>query len=47
MLRKLALATMLFGQILLFAAVAGNTKVRDGDPIPPCFPCYSATAVLR
>lgn len=41
MFRKLFVATLLFSQILLFAAAAGNsTKVLDDPgPQPPCAPC--------
>ena len=40
-LRKLFLVTLLFGQIVLLAATAGNGLKRadGGAPDPPCGPC--------
>jgi hypothetical protein len=42
MLRKLLFATLLFGQIVLFAAAAGNVKTADDPLPPPCNPCTTA-----
>lgn len=40
MMRKLVLATLLFGQILLFTVAIGNGTARaEGGPEPPCGPC--------
>ncbi len=40
-LRKLFLAVLLLGQIVLFTANPGNRALRmdDPGPGPPCFPC--------
>lgn len=46
MLRKFFVAALLFGQILLFAASAGNRpRTSDPGPAPPCGPCPPAAAV--
>ncbi len=39
MLRKIFVATLLFGQILLFTLAAGNARAQDPSPEPPCLPC--------
>lgn len=43
MLRKFFVGALLFGQVLLFAASAGNrVKTEDPGPGPPCLPCQAA-----